>query len=81
MTFIVDFINIFDCTVVSDTSIPEDSLQTVLKGLEAINTKDARSLRNYYNMALSNKEIYANSDSSHLFSKLYYVKKINFNNF
>ena len=66
----VDFINIFDCTVVSDTSIPEDSLQTVLKGLEAINTKDARSLRNYYNMALSNKEIYA---------KLSYINKIIYN--
>ncbi len=54
----LDFINNFDCTIISDTTIPEDSLQDVLRALEVINTKDSRSLRNYYNMALSNRDIY-----------------------
>ena len=63
----VDFLSIFDCTVVSDTTVREETLQEVLKSLEAINTKDSRSLRNYYNMALSNKEIY---------KKLSYISKL-----
>ncbi len=63
----IDFINTFDCTVISDTTIPEDSIQDVLKALEVINTKDSRNLRNYYNMAQTNKDIY---------SKISYINKI-----
>lgn len=54
----IDFINNFDCTVISDTTIPETSLQDVLKTLEVINTRDSRNLRNYYNIAITNREIY-----------------------
>ena len=54
----VDFINTFECTVLSDTSIPEDSLKDTIKQLEVINTKDYRNLKNYYKMAKTNTNIY-----------------------
>ena len=63
----VDFINNFECTVLSDTTIPEDSLQDTLKALETINTRDYRNLKNYYNMAKSNADIY---------TKISYINKI-----
>ena len=54
----IDFINNFECEILSETTIPEKSLEDTLKGLEVINSKDARNLRNYYNMAYSNRDIY-----------------------
>lgn len=63
----VDFINNFECTLISDDVIPESSLQDTLKALEVINTKDYRNLKNYYKMAKDNKEIY---------TKLSYISKI-----
>ena len=66
----LDFIDNFECTVISDTTIPENSLQDVLKSLEVINTRDSRNLRNYYDKALANKEVY---------SKISYINRIIYN--
>ena len=66
----VDFINTFECTVLSDTSIAEDSLQDTIKQLEVINTKDYRNLKNYYNMAKKNTDIY---------TKISYINNIIYN--
>ena len=66
----VNFIRNFDCTVVTDTTIPEDSLTDTLKALEVIHTRDSKNLRNYYNMALENRDIYA---------KLSYINQIVYN--
>lgn len=54
----IDFMNIFECTVLSDTSISEDSLEETLKALSNINTRDYRNLNKYYKMAKSNRDIY-----------------------
>lgn len=66
----VDFIRNFDCVVVADTTIPEDSLNDTLKALEVVKTRDSKNLRNYYNMALKNRDIYA---------KLSYINQIIYN--
>ena len=66
----VDFINTFECTVLSDTSIAEDSLQDTIKQLEVINTKDYRNLKNYYKMAKTNTDIY---------TKISYINNIIYN--
>lgn len=63
----LDFISNFECTVVSDTSIPEDSFKDTLKSLEIINTRDFRNLNNYYKMAKDNADIY---------TKISYINKI-----
>lgn len=63
----LEFIKHFDCTVVADTTISEDELQSIVDSLKKLNTRDSRNLSNYYDMAISNKEIYA---------KLSYVNKI-----
>ena len=62
-----DFINNFECTILSDTEIPEESLQDTLKAMSSINTRDYRNLNKYYKMAKSNTEIY---------TKVSYVNKI-----
>ena len=54
----LDFINNFEWTVVSDTTIPEKSMEDVLKSLSIINTKDFRQLNKYYIMAKRNAAIY-----------------------
>lgn len=63
----LDFINNFECTVLSDTSIPEESLQDTLKALSNIKTRDFKNLNRYYKIAKSNTEIYA---------KISYINKI-----
>ena len=62
-----DFISNFECTILSDTEIPEDSLQDTLKAMSSINTRDYRNLKKYYNMAKSNTDLY---------TKISYVNKI-----
>lgn len=66
----VSFVHNFDCTVIKSTTIPENSLNDALKALEVIKTRDSKNLRSYYDMALSNRDLYA---------KLSYVSKLVYN--
>lgn len=61
----IDFINNFECTVLSDTSISEDSLEETLKALSNIRTRDYRNLNRYYEMAKSNRDIYTRMSYIH----------------
>lgn len=54
----VKFLNTFECTIISDTTIPEDSLQDTLKALSVLKTRDFKNLNKYYQMAKSNSDIY-----------------------
>ena len=54
----LDFIRNFECTVVSDTTIPEENLQDTIKSLSIIGTRDYKNLNNYYKMAQKNADIY-----------------------
>lgn len=69
----VDFMNHFECTILSDTTIPEDSLQDSLNALSNIHTRDYKNLNRYYQMAKSNTEIYARISYIH---KLLYDKPL-----
>lgn len=69
----LDFFNNFDFTVISSSSISEEEFQKVLNSLENIHTRDAKNLRSYYNMALSNKEIYSRISS---INKIVYDKPL-----
>ncbi len=62
-----NFMNNFECTLLTDTEIPEESLQDTLKAMSSINTRDYRNLKKYYKMAKSNTEIY---------TKISYINKI-----
>ena len=63
----INFFNAFECTVLSDTIIPEESLLDTLKALSNIHTRDYKNLKKFYNMAKSNTEI---------FTKMSYISKI-----
>lgn len=72
----VEFINHFECTVLSDTSIPEDSLQDTLKAFSSINTRDFKNLNKYYEIAKSNTDIYTKISYIH---KIIYDKPLTLN--
>ncbi len=55
----LDFLNHFDCTIVSGTSIPEENIQSVVSAMEPLNTQDYRDLKKYYQMAQTNADIYS----------------------
>lgn len=55
---ITDFIKHFKFTLVSDKTIPTDSIEQVLDGLSVINSRDYRNLNNYKKMAEKNTEIF-----------------------
>ena len=63
----LDFINNFECTIISDSTIPEDSLQDTINSLKVINTREYRNLNKYYTRAKSNTDIY---------TKISYINKI-----
>lgn len=63
----VEYFKNFECIVIADSSIPEDSLQDTLKALATIKTRDFKNLNKFYNMAKSNKEIY---------TKISYINKL-----
>ena len=65
-----EFLDHFECTILSDTTIPEESLQDTLKALSNINTRDYRNLKKYYSMAQSNADVY---------TKVSYISKIVYN--
>ncbi len=65
-----DFLNNFECTVISDSDVSEDSVQETLNAMSIINTRDYRHLKKYYQMAKSNTDIYA---------KISYINKLLYN--
>lgn len=68
-----DFLKIFDCTVIDETTISEDNLQVVVDSLKKLNTRDSRNLVSYYNMAMSNRDIYSKMSLVH---KMVYDKPL-----
>lgn len=66
----VNFMKNFDCTVISDSKISEDSLKETINCLSIIRTRDYKNLNKYYNMAKSNSDIY---------TKLSYINRVLYN--
>lgn len=66
---LLNFMQIFDCTVIKEASISEEEFQQILHSFEKLNTKDTKSLNHYYQMALSNRDIYAKM--SYLYKLIY----------
>lgn len=54
----IKFLSLFDFTFLSDTVISEENFQDTLKVFKTLNTRDYKSMNNYYKMAKSNTEIY-----------------------
>lgn len=63
----IDFVKNFECTVITDTTIPEESLYDTLTALSNLKTRDYKNLKRYYDIAKSNAEIY---------TKISYINKI-----
>lgn len=55
----LEFLNHFDCTIISDTTLPEDTIQSSITAMEPLNTQEYRNLKKYYQMAQSNQDIYS----------------------
>lgn len=59
------FLKNFECKIISDTTIPEESLQDTLKALSVLKTRDYKNLNKYYKMAKSNTDIYTKMSYAH----------------
>ncbi len=68
---LVTFFDIFEATVVPNSSIKEEDLIDMIDKYEKIHSKDFKSLNNYYNIAKDNAEIYKKIN---MVSKLIYDK-------
>ena len=55
----LEFLKHFDCTIISDTTLPEETIQTSIAAMEPLNTQEYRNLKKYYHMAQSNQDIYS----------------------
>ncbi len=55
----LEFLNHFDCTIISDTTLPEETIQTSITAMEPLNTQEYRNLKKYYQMAQSNQDVYS----------------------
>lgn len=55
----LEFLKSFDCTVVSEASVPEETMQQVLASFGKIYSRDTKSLNKYYGMAEENRDLYA----------------------
>lgn len=58
ITNAIEFIKCFECIIISDTTIPEESLRDTLKAMSPLNTRDSRNLKKYYRIAEGNANIY-----------------------
>lgn len=54
----LEFLNHFDCTIISDTTIAEEKLQTSIAAMEPLNTQEYRNLKKYYQTAQMNQKVY-----------------------
>ena len=63
----LSFFDNFECTIISDSIIPEESLQDTLNAMSLLNTRDYKNLNKYYQMAKTNTDIY---------TKLSYISKL-----
>lgn len=63
----LEFLKSFDCTVVSEASILDETMQQVLVSFGKICSRDTKSLNKYYSMAEENRDLYA---------KMSYVSKL-----
>ena len=54
----LDFMRLFDCTIINEATLTEQQLTDMLNVLENINTRDAKNLARLYEIAKENKEVY-----------------------
>lgn len=64
----LEFLNYFDWTVISSTTISEQTIQNCLAAMEPLNTQEYRNLKKYYQMAKSNQEIYSKLSIAYYYS-------------
>ena len=63
----LDFMRMFDCTVIGESTISEDVFKQVLDSFDKLHSRDTKGLNKYYNMAIDNRDVYA---------KMSYVNKL-----
>lgn len=55
----LDFLNSFECTVVPNSTVSEKQIQSITSAFSKVNTREARNMNSYYNMACDNRDIYS----------------------
>ena len=63
----IEFLDLFDCTVISKSTINCENIELIMNSLEKTSTNLSKELNKYYEMALENANIYSK------LSKLYHI--------
>lgn len=63
----LQFLRNFDCTLISDISLPVDQIQGIIDLMGVVHTRDYRNIKRYYDIAHSNTKIY---------TRLAYIHKV-----
>ena len=71
----IDFFNLFEATVIPNSSIPYEEVEDVVEKLSNIKTRDYKNLNKYYKIAQENTKIYKNLNKA---SNLLYGKPFRF---
>ncbi len=58
----LNFLNTFDCTIIEEATMEEKALRDMIFSFNGIETKEARLLHDYYEMAKENSEEYVKLD-------------------
>ena len=54
----IDFMRLFDCTIIEEATLSEDQLKKMISSLEYVNTRDYKYLSRLYEIAKENQEVY-----------------------
>ena len=65
ITSTINFLNVFDCTVVPGSTIDENYLKGLLDNFEKIHSRDFKQLNRYYNIAKGNHNVYKKLSQVH----------------
>ena len=71
----IDFFNLFEATVVPNSTISSEEVEDIVDKLKPIRTRDFKNLNKYYKIAKENTEIYKNLNKA---SNLLYGKPFRF---
>ena len=55
----IEFMRLFDCTIIKDATITEKELSDMVSTLSCVNTRDYKNLSRLYEIAKENRDVYA----------------------
>lgn len=69
----IDFINLFDFTIINESTLPEENLTSIIDSFSYLYDQNYHTLKKYYNKAVNNREVF---HKLNILNQLIYEKPI-----